>query len=121
MGNDSSNARSTASRPPTMTITREAGCGCPAGGPCGASCTCKARARAQGTMHEMRIADAAMYVRAPPQPASGDDPASCVCKVAKKPECSCAVGAPCVSGCSCEENACLCKAPPEVLKPAATA
>lgn len=31
--------------PASMTLTREAGCGCPAGGPCGASCTCKASGR----------------------------------------------------------------------------
>ena len=79
----------------SMTVPREEGCGCPAGGPCSEACTCK--------------------------PASGDAPASCVCKVTKQPGCVCAVGKACDAACTCGEDACLCKAPREALPPATAA
>jgi hypothetical protein len=65
------------------------------------------------------VADAALCARrAARQPASGDAPPSCVCKVAKQANCGCPVGEACLPTCGCAEDACLCKAPPEVLPPA---
>ena len=97
LGRHTSTLRSSASQraSASMTVTREEGCGCPAGGPCGPACTCK--------------------------PAEGDSPASCVCKVEKKPGCTCPAGGPCEAGCGCAENSCLCKSPREALPPATAA
>jgi hypothetical protein len=101
-----------------MTLTRVEGCGCPPGGPCGQTCTCKARERAS---RRIIVRAALTRIALGAQPASGDAPPNCVCKVPQKAGCKCNVGGPCAADCNCPQDACLCKAPPEVLQPATAA